>query len=71
MKGQIPRADVAQVDADPAFDTDIRRPEVAARVFCDQAGLRAVRHRDPDGDVAVVVVVVREHHETALVHLML
>lgn len=56
-------ADLTYLDADPAFDSDVGRFEVDFGSFSDHGGLMACRHGNPDGDAAVVVVIVRKHDE--------
>ena len=57
---------VAEFNADPAFDANIGRFEVNFRRFGDHLGLGAGRGGDPDGGVAVRMVVVGEHDKDAL-----
>jgi len=61
VDGEVLVAHLAQFYADPAFDADIGRAEVGARIALDEEGLRAGLDRDPNGDVAVAVVVIGEH----------
>ena len=58
--------DEADLHANPALDSDIRRLEIDLRRFGDHHCLMACWNRNPDRDAAVVVVVVGEHDEDLL-----
>ena len=64
--GQDFIADQSDLDADPAFDSDVRRLEIDLGSFGDHVCLVAGRHGNPDGDAAVIVMIVREHDEDLL-----
>ena len=57
---------LGQFDADPAFDAYVGRLEVGFGGVGDHGGLCAWWSGDPDGGVAVAVVVVGDHDEDAL-----
>ena len=57
---------MGEFDADPAFDAYVGWLEIDLRRFGDHGGLCAWWGRDPDGGVAVAMVVVGDHDEDAL-----
>ena len=59
------RVDI-EAHAEPAPLADVGRPEEPLRLLLDQLGLDAGRRGAPDGQPAVLVVVVEEHDERLL-----
>lgn len=67
VRRQFVITDLLQFDADPPPDSDIRGPEELSGRGMDEYFLMPWRCWDPDRDVSIVVVVVREHGEDPLV----
>jgi Icc-related predicted phosphoesterase len=66
MGGEFVVADLGEFNADPSAGTYVRRPVIAGGVGADEGGLRSGFGGDADGDVSIVVVVVREGSKDAL-----
>src|SRR5215831_5995303 len=60
-------ADLIQYDAYPSARPHIRRFEIRFRRIFDERGLESREGRQPYGDPAVLVVILGEHRENALV----
>jgi hypothetical protein len=56
-----------QFNAYPSANPNVRRLEVSSRVFFDQRRLKALLRSYPHGNVTIVMVIIREHHEHFLV----
>jgi hypothetical protein len=54
-------ANLLKLDADPAAHSNIGRTKEFFRFGLDQGRLKARRRRNPNGNVAIVVVVIGEH----------
>lgn len=67
MEVEVFVVDAAEFNPHPAAMADVGRPEEGVGVVLDEDGLEAGRDGQPDGDTAVVVVVVGKHHEHFLV----
>src|SRR6185437_7602057 len=63
MRGQLFIADAGKLDTDPSTHTHVRRPEKYFRRGMNEHFLQPRRRGYPDGDVAVVMVIVRKHRK--------
>src|SRR5687768_7275273 len=63
MKRQVLLADAGQFDADPTADAHVRWLEVRFGVSFNKCRLKTRRHRNPYGNMTIIVVIVSEHHE--------
>jgi len=61
MRSQFFIAEAIQLDANPALHPDIRWLEIFLARSVDQRGLHTGRRRKPYRDMAIVVVIIREH----------
>ena len=57
--------DVVQFNADPATDADVGWAEIGLGVGVNEGGLNAWSGGETNSNVAIVVMVVRVHHEDA------
>src|SRR5260221_12553585 len=64
---QIRVAPTLEVDAKPAAMPDIGRLKEHLGRFFNQICLEARRHRQPYGDMTIVMMVIGEHHKDFLV----
>ena len=68
MEVEVFVADPAEFDTHPTSMADVGRPEEGIGVVFDEDGLETGRDGQPDGDTAVVVVVVGEHDKNFFVN---
>jgi len=61
VPGQFVVADGGKLDSDPTAETYVRRFEICRGCAVNEQRLQSWRRGQPDGDMAVVVMIIREH----------